>query len=440
MTCKDQKAGLKITGVAAGSPAERNALRPGDLLLRINGQVIRDHIDYRYHSSEETLVVEVKQQGQDLVANIRKEIDEDLGLELMEPRYRTCRNQCIFCFVHQMPPGLRQSLYVKDDDYRLSFMHGNYITLTNLEEQDFQRIFQQHLSPLYVSVHATDDRIRREILGNPEAPPLLPLLRRFASQGIELHTQIVLCPGVNDGAILDRSIKDLKKIWPQLKSVAVVPVGLTGHRARLPLLQPVDSTCAEKILNKIHPVQEACSGTLGDPWIFPSDEFYLIAQVAFPPLSAYGELAQLENGVGMVPLFLAEIEEDLAQWPPSTTKKRVTLGTGRLAYPVLAALTDRISRRTGVEIDLIMIENRFFGDSVTVTGLITGTDLLQALPERRETGPIVLPGNMLRPDGKSFLDGMTVKGVEKQLGYPLSFAEPTGPGLLAAIRTVGGIS
>lgn len=408
--------------------------------MRINGQVIGDHIDYRYYSSEETLVVEVEQQGQPLVATIRKEIDEDLGLELMEPRYRTCRNQCIFCFVHQMPSRLRQSLYVKDDDYRLSFIHGNYITLTNLEEQDIQRIFRQHLSPLYVSVHATDESIRRKILGNPEAPPLLPVLRRFASQGIDLHTQIVLCPGINDGAILDRSIKDLEEIWPRLKSVAVVPVGLTRHRARLPLLQPVDGPCAERLLNKIHNTQDACCGTMGDPWIFPSDEFYLLAQFPFPPLSAYGELAQLENGVGMVPLFVAEIEEELAEWSPSSPKKRMTLGTGRLAYLVLAPLTDRISRRTGVQIDLVAIENRFFGESVTVTGLITGVDLLEAFQGRRETGPIVLPGNMLRPDGKSFLDGMTVKGVERQLGSPLYFAEPTGRGLLEAIRTVGGIS
>lgn len=432
--------GLRITAIAPGSPADKGPMEPGNLLVRINGHAIRDSIDYRFHASEEELVVEVEQRGRPAVARVRKEIDEDLGIELMEPRYRTCRNHCLFCFVQQMPPGLRRSLYVKDDDFRLSFMHGNFITLTNLEEQDFQRIFEQRLSPLYVSVHATDENIRRRILGNPEAPPLLPILRRLASQGIDFHTQIVLCPELNDGAILERSIQDLIAIWPRLKSVAVVPVGLTRYRARLPSVKPVDGPWAEKLLHKIHRIQQTCCETMGEPCILPSDEFYLMAQAPFPPLSLYGELAQLENGVGMVPLFIEEIVEAIPKWSHSVAGKPVTLGTGRLAYPVLAALAERIFRRTGLEIDLVAIENRFFGESVTVTGLLTGVDLLHAFQGRPVTGPIVLPGNMLRPDERSFLDGMTVKQLERQLGSRLYFAEPTGLGLLEAIGTVCALS
>jgi putative radical SAM enzyme (TIGR03279 family) len=430
----DRKSGLKITKVHPNSVAEALDLRIGDRLLRINSHRIHDPIDYRFHAGGDEMVLEIEREGLRRLLSVGKEMDEDLGLEFAEPRYRTCINQCIFCFVNQMPQGLRRALYIKDDDYRLSFIHGNYITLTNMSDGDFERIFRQRLSPLYVSVHATDDAVRRKMLGNAEAPAILAALERLTGEGIRLHTQIVLCPGINDGEVLDRSIRDLKVLRPHVESVAIVPVGLTRFRNHMKPVQEVTRTYARVLLKKIGIVQEKCVEQFGDPWIFASDEFYLMAQAPFQPLETYGELPQLENGVGMVPLFVAGIEDGLECLPRQSGDKKLTIGTGFLAYPVLKGLVPMITRRTGAEIELIPIANKFFGASVTVSGLLTGSDLLHAFGSRKAPEALILPSNMVLSQNRSFLDGMTIGQVEAGIGCPLQFVDATSEGLLGLFQ------
>lgn len=428
------QAGIKILGVLPGSLAEASGIRKGDRLHSINGHAVRDCIDYRYYESEQSLTLEIVRQEKRRHLSLTKGIDEDLGLELAEPRCRTCGNKCIFCFVRQMPPGLRRTLYVKDDDFRLSFLHGNYITLTNLGNADFKRIFAQRLSPLYVSVHATDEAVRRRILGNPKAPPVLPAISRLVSNGIRLHAQIVLCPGVNDGRILKRSLWDLIPFRDGVRSVAVVPVGLTRYRTGLTPLQKIDKAYATMLLDQIHAMQEESMQHFGEPWVFPSDEFYLTADRPFPSLETYGELPQVENGVGMVPQFLDSMERDIPRLPRHHPGTALLIGTGVLAFPFLRRLVRKISLRTGCRIDLVPIRNRFFGEPVTVSGLITGEDLIRTFSRHPDAGTLILPGHMLRPGKRVFLDGRTVRGVEEQLGRRLKFVAPEAKGFLSLFR------
>lgn len=434
MAPSKKKTGIRIIGVLPGSIGEAAGILKGDRLYSINDHAIGDPIDYRYYESEELVVLHLLRQGVSRVLSITKETDEDLGLELHEPRYRTCRNNCIFCFVHQMPSGLRSSLYVKDDDYRLSFTHGNYITLTNLTEPDYSRIVGQRLSPLYVSVHATDDRARRKILGNPDAPPILPAMKRLLSDGIHLHIQIVLCPGINDGKVFERSVKDLMDLPPGIESVAVVPVGLTRHRKNLEPLEPISKEYAMLTVDLVHGLQQGCVKQFGNPWIFASDEFYLTSGQPFPPLGSYGDFPQLENGVGMVPLFKDGVDKGLDRLPLQESAGRFIIGTGVLAHLVLKPLVEKISIQTGCRVDLVPIRNHFFGDSVTVSGLLTGHDLIRTFLDYPAAGPLVLPSNMLRSGDTAFLDGMTVRQVEKKLGRRLNFPAGTPEGLLSLFK------
>jgi putative radical SAM enzyme (TIGR03279 family) len=430
-----KKKGLKILRVLPHSIGATMGIREGDHLLSINGRTIHDPIDYRFYECEENITLEVAREHVNLLLSTTKEMDQDLGLELKEPRYKTCANNCIFCFVHQMPRGLRRTLYVKDDDYRLSFLHGNYITLTNLSDSDIERIIHQRLSPLYVSVHATNDQMRRNILGNPSAPPILPAMTRLTSEGITLHAQIVLCPGINDGAILEQSVKDLMSLWPGVQSVAVVPVGLTRHRDGLKPLERIEKAYARTLLDQVNAIQNQCGQRFGEPWIFPSDEFYLIAGRTFPPLKVYGDLPQLENGIGMAPLFMRGVESGLEKLSPGETETPIIIGTGVMAYPILGALVRKIQERIERPITLAPIRNRFFGDSVTVSGLITGSDLIRAFADFPLTGPVTLPSNMLRRGTNTFLDGMTIPAVGKKLGRTIQFVESSAEGLLSLFRT-----
>jgi len=426
--------GFRIRNVRPGTPAQALGLRRGDRLIRINGYEIHDPIDVRFHGSEAVLTLEIERNGERHRVSLEKEIDEDLGLEFESPPYRTCKNHCLFCFVHQMPRGLRRSLYVKDDDYRLSFLHGNYITLTNCREADYERIFRQRLSPLYLSVHATDDTVRRKILGNPDAPPILPTMQRLSAAGIRMHVQIVLCRGINDGKILERTVQDLMNLYPNVQSVAVVPVGLTRFRKALPLLHPMDASGALRLLRFLHNQQERCRNVFRETWIFPADEFYLTAGLPFPPLDTYDALPQLENGVGMVPLLQQEVTGMIGDLPPCRTDEKITIATGTLAYPVLERLLTEAAKQTGASFDLVAIPNHFFGRTVTVSGLLTGSDLLKSFSGRNITETIFLPSNMLEYDEKHFLDGLCVKEVEKALHCRLRFVAASAEGLLTPFR------
>ncbi len=436
-----------IVSVAPRSTAARAGLRAGDRLLALNGQPLRDVIDVQVYADAADLEFLVERDGTRLTLRARRRYGQPLGLEFAEPLFdgppRVCRNGCDFCFVAQMPPGLRRSLYLKDDDYRLSFLHGNFITLTNLSEADWQRIGEQYLSPLYVSVHATEPEVRVALLRNPHAGAILAQLRRLLALRVEVHTQAVLVPGRNDGPHLERTIADLAALYPGVRSLSVVPVGLTrwglwgegttdhrpqtaqtGGRALVAGLRPYTETEAGAVLEQVLAWQARLRRELGVGFVYPSDEWYLRAGVPLPPLAAYdGALpAVIENGVGMVASFLAE-------WPRTQARlaalggPRQTWVTGTLFAPVLAERAAALSAATGLIVEVVPVPNRFLGETVTVAGLLTVQDVLATLAERAPGDVIVLPAAMFRgPEGRA-LDDHTVAAVAAATGWRVEVSE-----------------
>ncbi|RLC72659.1 MAG: hypothetical protein DRJ03_07040 [Chloroflexi bacterium] len=396
-------AGL-IAAVAAGTLAERVGLRAGDELLSINGNLLRDLIDARFYSAEERLALRVRRDGREFEVEAGRSYDERLGLEFAQPTFdgiRRCDNRCEFCFVAQMGPGLRRSLYVKDDDYRYSFLFGNYITLTNLDESDWARIGQQHLSPLYVSVHATDPGLRRRILCNPTAPDIMAQLHRLADLEIEAHTQIVVTPGLNDGVHLDRSITDLADLYPALRSVSVVPVGLTKYHRGGCRAHTLDE--ARAVFERVVGWQTRLRERLGVNFAYLSDEWYLRLGENVPPLAAYDGLDLTENGVGLVRQFLSE--------PLIPNHESQTLVTGTLFAPLLRQATAHFA-----EAEVVPVVNHFFGETVTVAGLLTGRDVVAQLQERDLGDVVALPAAMFGgPEGQS-LDEMWPQEIGEALG------------------------
>ncbi len=398
-----------VIASVTGGLAERVGLQAGDALLSINGQPLRDVIDVRFHAAAERLALEMRRAGQMFTLETERRYGEGLGLTFDQPTFdgiRRCENRCAFCFVAQTPPGLRPSLYVRDDDYRHSFLFGNYVTLTNLDVADWARIEAQHLSPLYVSVHATDPALRRRMLGNPRAADLMDQLQRLADMGVEVHTQIVVIPGVNDGPHLDRSIGDLAGLYPAVRSVSVVPVGLTRfHRG----------DCRPPTDEEAHAVWEQATGwqgrlreQLGVNFAYLADEWYLRLVQSAPPAKHYDGLDLTENGVGLVRRFLDNLK--LATLNLELSKP--TLATGTLFAPILRSAI-------GPSADVAPVVNRFFGSTVTVAGLLTGRDVIAQLSERAASDAgetVVLPVAMFGgPEGQS-LDGMRPRDVAEALG------------------------
>jgi putative radical SAM enzyme (TIGR03279 family) len=395
-----------ITAVASGSLAERVGLQPGDELLSVNGHLLRDVIDVRFYSAEEYLALRVRRDEDEFTVETERWYGESLGLEFVHPTFdgiRRCDNRCEFCFVAQMPPGLRPSLYVKDDDYRHSFLFGNYITLTNLDEADWERIGEQHLSPLYVSVHATDPNLRRRILSNPAAPGVMAQLRCLADLGIVVHTQIVVTPGLNDGPHLDRSISDLADLYPAVYSISIVPVGVTKyHRGDCRVLTLEEM---RTIFEQVTDWQTVLHGHLGVNLVYLSDEWYLRLSQEIPPAEAYDSLDLTENGVGLVRQFL----DHASRITPSGHASR-TFVTGTLFAPVLRSVANA---------NVIPVVNRFFGETVTVAGLLTARGVIAQLRERELGDVVALPPAMFGgPEGQS-LDEMWPRDVEKALGRPV---------------------
>jgi putative radical SAM enzyme (TIGR03279 family) len=379
-------------------------LRAGDELLAINGHSLRDVIDVRFYGAEERLVLEVARAGQTLVLEAARRYDEPLGIDFARPLFdpvRCCNNNCSFCFVAQLAPGLRRSLYVRDDDYRLSFLHGSYVTLTNLEEADWARIGEQHLSPLYVSVHATEPRLRRRILRRRTAPDVMAQLRRLAALGVGVHTQIVVTPGLNDGAHLDRAVDDLAGLYPAVRSVSVVPVGLTRfHRGGCRVQTDGE---VRAVLDQITARQERLRRRLGAGFAYLSDEWYLRLGEEVPPARAYDGLDLVENGVGLVRRFFEA-------GCPIPHAGRLTMVTGTLFAPLLRRATAHLA---GVEV--LAVSNRFFGETVTVAGLLTAQDVVEQLGGRVAGGVVALPPPMFGgPDGQS-LDGWLPQEVAEAL-------------------------
>jgi len=431
-------AGLIIDGVMPGSIAEELEIEPGDRLLSVNGNKLRDVIDYNYFTSEDVLLLELeKADGELWELEVEREEGEPLGITFPAPEPARCGNNCVFCFVHQLPKGLRRPLYVKDEDYRLSFLYGNYVTLANIGRKELARIKEQRLSPLYISVHATDPLLREQLLGKSGILPILDVMRELAEARITMHTQIVLCPGLNDGEAFARTVEDMAQMYPWVASLAVVPVGLTGHRKKLPALAPLTREFAGSFINEWEDKCRALAERLGEPFLFLADEFYIKGRLPFPPLESYGDLPQLENGVGMIPLFLSEAEQVLED-AEHLGQGRVTVVTGESPYRYLAEFLDRLSEVTGAAITPVAVKNRLFGGAVTVTGLVSGKDIVAAL-QGVELGDLVLVPDVMIKEGEGmFLDDLTVEELEIELGKPVLVVESNPFGIYDALVEVAG--
>ncbi len=420
--------GILIESVREGSAAHLAGILAGDRLLSLDGTKVEDLIDYLFNLEGPYAELEIERGDERGVFELEMKEGEDAGMALEHFKTRTCKNKCKFCFVSQLPKGLRRPLYVKDEDYRMSFLYGNFITLAGLSERDRKRILRQHLSPLYVSVHSTDTKLRNELLGNPKATDVMSELRHFAEHGINFHAQIVLCPGYNDGAALKKTIRDLYSLYPSVMSVAVVPLGLTDFsRAGLDPVEPADASHA---LDTVDTFATRFIKKHGDAFVFSADEMYLKARRAFPPLSHYGDLAQFENGVGMISLFRSEAK----RIKPSPSKRKHLTFTGTSFYPSLKRFMDKLTRG-GVNIKAYPVENDFFGRSVTVTGLLAGRDVLKALaPHAAEFDVLLVPDVVLREGDGIFLDDMDVSNLASELGLRVKVIESCPEGLMEAIE------
>jgi putative radical SAM enzyme (TIGR03279 family) len=422
--------GIQIDRVCPGSQAERLGLLPGDILVSVNSQKLRDPVDFMFYGADDSIEIAVKRNGINLSLRAEREEGREFGVDFRPFKPITCNNNCMFCFVKQLPKGLRKTLYVKDDDYRMSFLFGNYVTLTNLKKEDRKRIVEQRLSPLYVSIHATSKDVRSKLLGNAKAPDILDELKFLADNKIRLHTQIVLCPGHNDGKELSRTIHDLHCFYPYVSSVAVVPVGLTMYRRQN--IMPVEKEDAKEALKIIESFQKRFKKRHGDPLVYGADELYIKSEIPFPPLKDYGDFPQIENGVGMVALFMNCIKK--VKIPKLLPRKRRFLTiTGMSFYPFLKKFL-KLLNTEGINIDILPVENKFFGTSVTVAGLLTGRDIIKTLLDKTDSKDVVLlPDVVLREGENIFLDDITLKDMEEALGTSVKKIESTPEGLIKGI-------
>ncbi len=426
--------GIEIDRVYPGSQAERLGLLPGDIIVSVNSQKLRDPVDFMFYSSDDSLEMAVKRDGKSFILHAVREEGRELGVSFKTFKAMTCNNNCLFCFVKQLPKGLRKTLYIKDDDYRTSFLFGNYVTLTNLKKEDKKRIVAQKLSPLYISVHATSKSVRNKLLGNAKASDILKELKFLADNKIRLHTQIVLCPDYNDGKELSRTIHDLHCFYPYVSSVAVVPVGLTMYRRRT--IRPVGKEDARDALKTIESFQKKFKKKHGDPVVYGADELYIKAEIPFPPLKEYGDFPQIENGVGMVANFMSHVRK-LKTPKPLPRKKRFLTITGISFYPFLKKFL-KLLNAEGFNIELLPVENKFFGASVTVSGLLTGRDVIKTLLDRTDSKDVVLvPDVILREGENMFLDDITLKDMEEALGTSVKKIESTPEGLIQGIAEAG---
>jgi putative radical SAM enzyme (TIGR03279 family) len=409
---------IEVAEVLPGSIADRKGIGKGDRLVSINGRDVRDSIDVQFLSAEERMSLRIrKPDGTTRTLRIVKDLDDSLGIQFGPLTIRQCRNKCIFCFVDQMPDGCRRSLYVRDDDYRASFLYGNYITLTNLREEDWERIFAQRLSPLYISVHATEPELRSSLMRGRNAPDVLACLKRMAGGGIRMHTQIVLCPGINDGRHLERTLEDLAGLFPAVRSIAVVPVGLTGHRRGLYPLRAFRPIEARRVIEAVHTSAARWKKQYGTRLAFPSDEFYIQAGVDTPPLSFYEDLPQIENGVGMVAQFLHEAAR--TRIPKRVPPVSISAVTGASFSPILKNVLKRLEGAGGATVRVITAKNRLFGPSVTVSGLLSGRDVREAVRGKKLGSMLLIPASALKDDEAVFLDDMRLDELEAAAGVPV---------------------
>ena len=430
---------VKIVSVSSGTYGEKAGIISGDELLSINGKEIFDVLDYRFYIQSKKLSLELLRDGEKYKTSIRKS-DEyaDIGLEfstyLMDKQH-SCKNKCVFCFVDQMPKGMRETLYFKDDDSRMSFLFGNYITLTGLCEREVQRIIDMHISPVNISVHTMNPELRVEMMKNPHAGEALSILDRFSENGIDMNTQLVLCPGLNDGDELRFSLEELSKLSPSVKSIAAVPVGLTKYRDGL---YPLRTYTKEEAANVIDIIDEFNAHFAyfngGQTLAYASDEFYLIAERPLPDADYYGEFAQLDNGVGVCALLKSEFTDALADETSREIKKTVTIATGYAAYDLLCELSRKAEEKfCGLKVNVIKIKNEFFGETVTVAGLITGNDFKNQLKNVQLGDKLLIPRVCLRNEGDKFLDDVTIEELSEYLEIDVYAVENDGYKLLDSI-------
>lgn len=428
----------KISQVKEGSIAWELELEPGDELISINGETIEDVFDYHYLVNDEYIELLVrKPSGEEWELEIEKEFEEDLGIEFensLMDEYRSCRNKCVFCFIDQMPPGMRETLYFKDDDSRLSFLQGNYVTLTNMSDHDIDRIIHYHLAPINISFQTTNPKLRCKMLNNRFAGDIFPKVQRLFEAGIEMNGQIVLCKGLNDKEELERSIRDLTQYLPHLRSVSVVPVGLSKYRDGLYPLEPFTKEEAEQVIATIESWQKKIFPEYGVHFIHASDEWYLLAGRELPEEERYDGYLQLENGVGMLRLLDTEVTEALKDKPSDNRKRKISFATGKLAYPYIRRYADKVNEKfPHIEIQGYEIRNDFFGERITVSGLLTGQDIMKQLADEDLGECLLLPCNLLRSGEDVFLDDKTVGEIETALNVPVQIVDETGADFVAAI-------
>ena len=417
-----------IASVDRRSSAERSGVRPGEKLIAINGHPVVDVLDYRFFGYDRNPELELEEPGGERrVVRVRKPEGEDLGLNFdtyLMDKARSCANNCIFCFVDQMPPGMRKSLYFKDDDARLSFLMGNYITLTNLSQRELQRIIDLRISPINVSVHTTDPELRARMLCHKRAGDSIAVMRRFAQAGITMNCQIVACPGINDGPALERTLGDLAEMAPAVSSVAIVPVGLTKFREGLYHLEPYTAEQAGAVIDLVEAFGRRQMEKSGSTFAWCSDEFYLLAGRDLPEKSYYEDMNQLENGVGMLRLLTSQAELALEDVPGDLAPRSCTIATGAAAAPFVREILEKaMVACPALRGEVRPIRNDFFGETITVSGLVTGGDLIAQLKETNLGQRLLIPSNMLRSGERVFLDDVTVDQVEKELGIPVQIVE-----------------
>lgn len=435
---KDMPKEHVVCQVLPGSIAEEMEIEPGDVLLSINDTDMEDIFDYHYLCSEEYIVVLIrKKDGEEWELEIEKEYNEDLGIVFengLMDEYKSCRNKCMFCFIDQMPKGMRDTLYFRDDDSRLSFLQGNYITLTNMEEKDLDRIIRYHLEPVNVSVHTMNPELRCKMLNNRFAGDALSKLERLFQGGVLMNGQIVLCKGINDREELDNTIEKLTGYIPYMQSLSVVPVGLTKYREGLYPLAPFEKEDAVEVLSIIHKWQRYCVEKWGIHFVQAGDEWYLLADMEIPPEENYDGYLQLENGVGMMRLLENEFLEELGNRKGETIKRKVSIATGQLASPLIKKLSERLCQKfPGLGVEVIPIRNDFFGERITVSGLLTGQDLLAQLKGRDLGDVLLLSHSMLRSGEEVFLDDMTVQDLKNSLQVPVDIVKSSGQDLVHAV-------